>query len=142
MQQSGEPGGCSTPEEVELAFYRAFSRCDAKAMVNVWTPDSPVCIHPGSPALLGLESILNSWRSILENVEPPRLEVDLLRKFKQEDLSIHVVEERLYNSQGDCSTVLATNIYRPEKDGWRMIEHHGSIVRSTSHHVQEPVTLQ
>ena len=122
----------STPQGAEEAFYAAFAECDYKAMETVWALDDVVCIHPGSSALIGREAVMRSWANMLLNAEPPMIRINVLSRTAGDGLAVHVVEEHITSGYGDTasvSSVLATNLYRKEDDGWRLLEHHASMPR-------------
>jgi uncharacterized protein (TIGR02246 family) len=122
----------STPQAAESAFYAAFSACDYKAMEAVWADDGVVCIHPGSSALLGRDAVMRSWSNMLLNAEPPNIRINVISRTAGNGLAVHVVEEHISSGYGDAasvSMVLATNVYRQEDDGWRLLEHHASVPR-------------
>ena len=53
--------------EANDAFYRAFDQRDLEALAAVWASHAPVaCIHPGWAPLQGRESVIASWKSIME----------------------------------------------------------------------------
>jgi hypothetical protein len=134
------------------AFYTAFATGDLAAMDAVWARRAPVCcIHPGWTALNDRDAIMESWRGILganqtggrtgagrpdkrpgvggdSVIRPPtggtarataaircvRPEVFLLR-----DVAWVACHEILPNG-----ILIATNIFIPEDDVWRMVHHH------------------
>jgi len=127
---SNSDPGFSTPEAVEAAFYAAFCACDIQAMDLVWARTEVICIHPGSTALVGRNVVLRSWKNILMDAEPPHLHIKVISRIVSDKLAVHVVEEHIApvaGAAGITSVVLATNIYRHEEDGWRMLEHHASL---------------
>ena len=131
----------STPEAVEAAFYAAFCACDIQAMDMVWARTEVICIHPGSTALVGRNVVLRSWKNILMDAEPPHLHIEVISRIVSDKLAVHVVEEHIApvaGAAGTTSVVLATNIYRHEEGGWRMLEHHASLPRTS----QRQHTLQ
>jgi uncharacterized protein (TIGR02246 family) len=122
----------STPEAAETAFYAAFAHCDVQAMDAVWAGDSVICIHPGSSALVGREAVMRSWENMLLYAEPPNIHIEVLSRTVSDGLAVHVVEEHISAGYGDTastSKVLATNVYRLEDNGWRLLEHHASVPR-------------
>ena len=122
-----------TPQAVETAFYTAFTNCDVQAMDTVWAEGNVICIHPGSSALVGHEAVMRSWMHILTDAEPPNLHVLVLYRHVGTDLAMHVVEEQIIQNSGNTestSVVLATNIYRNNINGWRMVEHHASLCKT------------
>ncbi len=127
----------NSPEAVETAFYTAFADCDVQAMDRVWAHGDVVCVHPGSSALVGHEAIMGSWRNILTDAEPPNLRCEIVCRYTDDDLTVHVVEEHIMPDSADSastSIVLATNIYQRDETGWHMVGHHASLSRSLKQH--------
>jgi ketosteroid isomerase-like protein len=113
----------------EAAFYAAFEARDPVAMQAVWSAgEDIVCIHPSGPALRGWPAIERSWRSIFEGIGDARFVLSDVQVFDQPALCVHFVHENIHHGPGftGISRVLATNVYRRESDGWRMVSHHGS----------------
>lgn len=131
-----ETSDLSRPEAAEKAFYRAFAECDLRAMAAVWSdaPDA-VCVHPGSPPVIGREAVLQSWSSMLEGAVMPNLRVVLLNRIRHEGLAVHLVEEHIADpdGHGGSTLVLATNVYRYEQDRWRLLGHHASVPAIADH---------
>ena len=130
--------GYESPEAAEAAFYDAFERRDLDAMARVWDHEAEVsCIHPGGPRLDGIDAVLESWHAIFEGGERLRLERAGIVPTAGSDVAVHCLYEVIrfgdrFEQQG---TVVATNVYRRTRHGWRMVIHHASpdpngIVRS------------
>ena len=117
-----------TPQETEVAFYRALERADLAAMMEVWADDDNIaCVHPMGPRLEGREEVSESWRRIFGNGARMRFRLSDIQELKEGDVVVHVLHENITVSAGRSeSTVLATNIYRLVGDSWRMVLHHAS----------------
>jgi len=101
------------------AFYLAFQNSDMDQMEKVWSSrDGISCLHPGWPPLIGRDYVMQSWRSILANPS-------------QQPVTAHAAVAELH---GDCAvvicyesagpfTLVATNIFVREDDGWKMVHH-------------------
>lgn len=118
-----------TPESAEAAFYSAFEARDADAMMAVWAnDDSVVCIHPLTAPLNGRAAMAAGWLSIFEAAGKFRVQVEVAHEMREAGQVIRVVRE--YLTIGDETEprppILATNVYRKEADGWRMVLHHAS----------------
>ena len=123
-------------------FYRAFESLDIKQMDAVWAGQGEIqCGHPGWRILRGRSAVMESWRRIFENTPEIR--------FLLTDVCIEVCGElawvTLYENlnsrlegQRVAATILATNLFRREPEGWRMIHHHGSSVSQTQPQDQTP----
>lgn len=118
-----------TPEATESAFYAAFEARDLDAMMAVWaSDDSIVCIHPMAAPLNGRGPVAAGWRSIFEAAGHFRVQIEVAHEIREATQVIHIVREYLIIGQESepRPPILATNIYRAEADGWRMILHHAS----------------
>ncbi|HJV83969.1 MAG TPA: nuclear transport factor 2 family protein [Noviherbaspirillum sp.] len=117
-------------EETEAAFYDAISRADIEAVMSLWADDEEVvCIHPGSPRLIGHAAIRSSWESIFEQggvqIQPVQLHVT-----QNVMTSVHNIIEEVHRTttrQQDIH-ILATNVYMKTPVGWRLVSHHASVV--------------
>ena len=62
-------------EAANRAFYQAFETLEIKEMEKVWLRAPHIkCVHPGWPALMGRQAILDSYRQILSNPHQDRIE--------------------------------------------------------------------
>ncbi len=121
----------NSAEETEGAFYRAFQELDLELMGQVWC-DLPetCCLHPGGGLLLGKAAVLQSWSEIFAAAERPSMVHRCLQITTNGDLSVHQVEELIRpggNPKGKASRVIATNVFRRDLNGWRMLTHHASL---------------
>lgn len=119
----------ASPDEAEAAFYKAFESSDLEAMMAVWAADEAiVCVHPLGPRLEGPQQVAESWRRIFEGGSGLRFRITDARHLLGSDLVVHLVRENIavLADHGRESTVLATNVYRRNADGWRMVLHHAS----------------
>jgi ketosteroid isomerase-like protein len=111
------------------AFYRAFTEGSFEAMANLWAVFAPVtCVHPGAPAILGRDSVLESWRMILREPPPQEMRCDgaVASVFGE------VAVVTCYEGNGDSPAHLAaTNVFVLEGGRWRLVHHHaGPLARS------------
>ena len=110
------------------SFYRAFSKGDYAAMSALWASRASVaCLHPTSPALLGRDAVLESWRQILR--QSPSFEMRCDRPV------VHLAGETAfvtcYEGNGDQPAHLAaTNVFVLEDGTWRMVHHHAGPLGS------------
>ncbi len=119
----------ATPHAAEDAFYHAFSATDLEAMMAVWADDDTVtCVHPGGPRLDGRPAIRRSWQLIFEGAAGVRFVVADAHYMHDAELAVHLVHEHIQvqHAAGPQPPVIATNIYRLTKHGWRMVLHHAS----------------
>ena len=81
------------------------------------------CIHPGGPRLCGVDEVRQSWRHILADSTPRAFDLRGLQVLDGGDQRIHLLEEniRVPGTTFTAPPVLATNIYRRDADGWRML---------------------
>ncbi len=123
-----------TDAETEIAhandsFYRAFTAGSYQAMAELWAQSAAVsCVHPGAPAIVGRESVLDSWRTILREAPslPMRCDGAVV------NLLGEVAVVTCYEASGHHPAHLAaTNVFVLEGGSWRMVHHHaGPLARS------------
>ena len=124
------------------AFYRAFESLDIKKMEQVWAKAVHIeCGHPGWRVLRGWDAVMESWKRIFENT--PAIQ------FMLTDLSVQIhgtvawvtLYENLNSKlegQDVSATILTTNIFQKDAEGWRMIHHHGSSVAQPASQEKPP----
>ena len=105
------------------AYYRAFAGGDFAAMSRIWADDGVTCIHPGWPALVGREPILESYRGILHGTNRVRIthrdEVAIVSGSEARVLCVEIV---------DGGALAATNGYRRIDGVWRMVHHQATPI--------------
>ena len=119
----------NTPDQAEAAFYSAFESGDLEAMMAVWSDEGYiVCIHPHGPRLVGYQEIRDSWQQILAHSPRMRFKISELNTIHNGELAIRFVSEDIHVDDVDEPhfAILATNVYRRTKKGWRIILHHAS----------------
>jgi ketosteroid isomerase-like protein len=121
--------GYPTPEAAEASFYAAFEARSLDAMMAVWANDDSIaCIHPLAAPLNGLAAVAAGWRSMFEAAGQFRVRVENVHDIRAAGQVIRIVREYLVIGQETepRPPILATNVYRKETDGWRMMLHHAS----------------
>ena len=104
------------------AFYRAFADRDIEAMDRLWGRVEPIaCIHPGWPALFGRTEVIASWTRILVNPQAPRIDCLKPQAFVFGDTAMVICYEVIQKQ-----ALVATNLFRREKDGWKLVHHQAS----------------
>jgi uncharacterized protein (TIGR02246 family) len=121
--------------ETNERFYAAMNALDIEEMDKVWADDNEtICVHPGREAILGYESIRESWMMIFSATDSMMIastnEVitvagDVAWVVCLETISI-MTEEGLA-----AAAAQATNIFRRRGALWRMVVHHASPVPLT-----------
>ena len=102
-----------------LEFYRAFTARDLVAMEALWARERPVaCIHPGWPALVDRDAVMESWQSILSNPGAPKIACYDERVMLYGDIALVICEEEL-----EGGTLVASNVFVREEAGWRIAHH-------------------
>jgi ketosteroid isomerase-like protein len=109
---------------VNAAYYQAFATGDFPAMRQIWADEENIsCIHPGWPALLGRQDILESYRQILSNPNQDRIE------HRNDTAMISGDEARVFCVEFVGGAALAaTNMFRRVDGAWRMIHHQASPI--------------
>jgi ketosteroid isomerase-like protein len=116
-------------DETEASFYEALQSGDIERLMACWADeDDVVCIHPGSPRLVGLGAVRAAFEMVLSQ-GAVRIQVESLRKIESMTSAVHSVRERLdiLTSEGSVEAfAIATNVYFKTALGWRMVTHHVS----------------
>ncbi|HEX4353821.1 MAG TPA: nuclear transport factor 2 family protein [Polyangiales bacterium] len=103
-------------------FYRAFSAGDYRAMSQLWAQRSPLsCVHPGAPALIGREPVLESWRQILREPLPFQMRCDHAHA---EVIGSFAIVTCYEGNDDQPAHLVATNLFTREDGTWRMLHHH------------------
>ncbi|MGE0079717.1 MAG: nuclear transport factor 2 family protein [Thiohalomonadaceae bacterium] len=126
--------GYATPLAAEEAFYAAFERADAEAMREVWAQGDDIeCIHPLGARLRGA-GVHDGWREMFADSERLAFHLSERRVLEQGALTVHLVLENILFPDGKAEPlqILATNVYRRDRDGWRMVMRHASPAPITS----------
>lgn len=121
--------------EANDRFYAAMNALDIEEMDKVWVDDAEaICVHPGREAILGYESIRESWMMIFSATDSMMIAStgefitvagDVAWVVCLETISI-MTEEGLA-----AAAAQATNIFRRRGARWRMVVHHASPVPLT-----------
>ena len=118
-----------TPEAAEAAFYVAFEARNPDAMMAVWASDDGIaCVHPLTAPLNGRVAVAAGWRSMFDAAGQFRVQVELAHEMRAPGQVIRIVREYLVIGEETepRPPILATNVYRKDADGWRMVLHHAS----------------
>lgn len=114
----------------QLRFYEAFAEQNMEKMEEVWSREFPVkCVHPGMPAMLGREAVMQSWYDIFQaatpfTVEPSQPDIEICGR-----TAICTCVETM-NGGGALEAV---NVYKREYGEWRLTLHIASPVKASSH---------
>jgi ketosteroid isomerase-like protein len=104
-------------------YYRAFVNGDMRAMGRIWAEDDVTCIHPGWPALVERQEILESYRQIFNNQNRDRIEA------RNETAIVNGDEARVLCVEFIGGAALAaTNLFRRVAGTWRMAHHQASPI--------------
>ena len=80
------------------AFYAAFGDRDLAAIDALWARANEVAVlHPGWPAVVDRDAVMESWRSIVEGPQPPDIACGDARAFVQGDAGFVICIEHLDN---------------------------------------------
>jgi ketosteroid isomerase-like protein len=101
------------------AFYSAFSNNNLANMEELWSAQHDIAIiHPGWPPLLGRESVLSSWKQIMQggfstNISCVNANANVLG-----NVALVICTELFAETE-----LIATNVFVQEAGGWKMIHH-------------------
>ena len=117
-----------TPQDAEAAFYEALEKNDLAAMMEVWAEDEEiVCVHPGSPRLVGYEQVRESWARIFASGQKLSVRLTNAIHIGSGMVAVHSAHENLtVAADRTAGIAVATNVYLRSGDGWRIVAHHAS----------------
>lgn len=118
-----------TPDDIELAFYKALHNADIEQMMMCWAEeDDIVCVHPGGGRMIGSGAVRATFEAMFNNGSVQAFP-ERLHKIQSLASAVHHLVERveIITPQGAKQAyVIATNVYHKTPHGWRMVAHHAS----------------
>ncbi|MEV1019726.1 nuclear transport factor 2 family protein [Streptomyces sp. NPDC050264] len=143
-------------DDANRAYYEAMERGDFEELTSLWLapedaayaedadPDdaedtSVSCVHPGWPVLSGRGEVLRSYALIMANTEYIQFFLTDVRISVVADTALVTCTENILSGgpapeDGDelgplvGQRVVATNVFRRTRDGWKLWSHHASPV--------------
>jgi len=113
--------------EANDRFYRAMRDGDFEAMDRLWALRRAVgCTHPSMQALTGRPAVMESWRLILVEGEPPPIDCADPSVVVTGGTAMVLCTEIV----GDVQLV-ASNTFVHEDGAWRLINHQAAHVPGT-----------
>lgn len=125
-----------TVEEASTRFYQALNAMftgEVALMVEVWSHANDVTyMGPGGGMQVGWDQVLASWEAQADmklggKIEPIDAQIVVGR-----NLAIVCCYEQGENTNADGKTekvsIRATNVFRKERGGWKMISHHTDLL--------------
>ncbi|GAA1525003.1 nuclear transport factor 2 family protein [Actinomadura kijaniata] len=130
-------------EKANAEFYAAFEAADLDRMSAVWAAGAFApgvsCVHPGWPMLRGREEVLRSWALIMANTTYIQFVLTDVETDVYEDHAVVTCKENVLTADEDTETgflaggsIVATNLFVRDGDGWRLLLHHGSPILNTT----------
>jgi len=122
---------------LDAAYNNSAAVADSAAMMAAWADhDNISCVHPMGASLQGRRAIAESWQQIFKNRRAFHVLIEPLYHHDAGTVSVRTVRESfLTDDNRQAGTpIIATNIYRQDGSGWRMIAHHAS----PAPHAQDP----
>lgn len=115
-----------TAADAEDTYYDAIDECDMEMMMSVWD-DAPetACLLPMQALQQGPDAIREMWRPMLDKTLGLDIAVRHLQWIELGDVAIHLLEEMVTLGDGKerQPPIYATNVYRRNDDGWRLLLH-------------------
>lgn len=116
------------------AFYSAFATRDFATLRGAWAETAPLsCIHPGAEPLVGRDSVMESWRAILENPQTPEIRCLAPQVLVHGDMAIVTCHEDL-----DGDLLCATNVLVREGAVWKIVHHQAGPLAYVPEIMPEP----
>lgn len=134
-----QPQYRDTPDIIKVneQFYEAIENADMDLMRAVWVgpedEQSASCIHPGQPAVHGLERVLRSWALVCSRISYLQFFITDVRIRQVESIAVVTCVENVLSElpgEGPDSTGLggshyeAVNVFKRDNRGlWRLVTH-------------------
>jgi hypothetical protein len=113
--------------DANAAFYAAIRTGDIVAMERLWAVRREVsCTHPSMQALAGRDRVMESWRLILVEGEPPPIRFDDPSVILAGGAALVLCTEIVGEAQ-----LVAVNSFVHEDGAWRLINHQAAHVPGT-----------
>jgi hypothetical protein len=110
--------------EANERFYSAMRDGDLAAMDGLWSHGRRIsCTHPNSPAIFGRAAVMESWRTILEDHDPPQVHARAPRAIVTGRTALVLCREDLGHVE-----LMASNAFVFENGGWRMVNHQAAHI--------------
>lgn len=101
------------------AFYKAMREGDYAAMDRLWAERRTVtCTHPDWHMLIGRDAVMESWRVILTEHEPPAIWPVEVQAIVTGSTAMVLCTERIGSIE-----LVASNGFVREGRNWRMLNH-------------------
>jgi hypothetical protein len=117
---------------VNRRYYEAFEARDLDVMSDLWEHSPRVlCTHPGWATLEGWGPVAASFFALFQGGQQLQFVLTRERAVMGGDTAWVSLDENLLGDQGGV-TVATINIFvqDPNRGGWRMVCHHGSVVQA------------
>ena len=116
-------------------FYEALNRVvngDPQLMTEIWSHDSDVAtMHPIGGRQVGWEQVQDSWEQVAQALSDGQVSLnDMVISPIADDVAYTLGTEQGEAKFGGESVGIdwrATNIYRREADGWKIVLHHTDV---------------
>ena len=143
-------------DDANRAFYEAMERGDFEELTSLWLAPEDVeyaedadpddaedtsisCVHPGWPVLTGRGEVLRSYALIMANTEYIQFFLTDVHISVVADTALVTCTENILSGgpapdEGEelgplvGQRVVATNVFRRTRDGWKLWSHHASPV--------------
>jgi hypothetical protein len=103
-------------------FYQALADGNFSLMDSLWSRESAVtCIHPGWHPLRTREQVMDVWRRMFANSNSTPVSCRAPEAFVTGETAFVVCYE-----QAPDVMLVATNIFKRERQQWRMVHHQSS----------------
>lgn len=120
-------------DDIEAAFYEALQKSDLDQIMACWAEEEDVvCLHPGSPRLLGPAAIRGAFEALLAH-GTLTIRATQVQRVQALGSAVHSVLEQVEVMMRDgmrVATVYATHVFHKTPQGWRLVARHVSPVQA------------
>lgn len=116
-------------DDIEAAFYEALQKGDLDQIMACWAEEEDiVCVHPGTPRLLGPAAIRHAFESLFSH-GALQVRATQVQRVQALASAVHSVVEQVEVTMRDgaqAATVYATHVFHKTPQGWRLVARHAS----------------
>lgn len=109
-------------DQVENAFYKAFSEGDFNLMESLIADSGVSYSHFGQTEIVGRKKVIDNWQFLLSGIPRTKISREILNITQSDGIETHIVLETFLANEktGKISKIITTNTFVEQDNGWRL----------------------